>query len=74
MIKVEIQLNKHDDNEIFCSPCLLVTEDNSDERCPIILPDYMEVEDGIRITEKLKKDIEANYETVAEVKKVVYGG
>lgn len=74
MIKVEIELCKHSNNEELCSPCLLVTEDNSDDSCPIILPENMETIDAILLTDKIKRDIEDKFETVAEVKKVIYGG
>jgi len=74
MIKVTIQLNKHSDNEEYCSPTLLVTEDNSDDKCPIILPEYMETVDAILLTDKLKTSIEDNYKSVAEVEKAIYGG
>jgi hypothetical protein len=73
MVNVEIELNKHEDNEEYCSPCLMVTEDNSEERCPIILPEYMKTVDAIIYTDKLKIYIEENFKTVFDLKKFAYG-
>ena len=70
MLKVTIDLCEHDG---VCSPCMLVTEDNSDTKCPIILPEYMEVDEAKWLTEEIKGKIEEEYTTVEELRKDMYG-
>jgi hypothetical protein len=67
MIEIKVDLNKHEDDEEYCSPCLLLTDEMGDQY-PIILPEYMETKIAVAIISKLEAKIKNEFNLVAEVK------
>lgn len=67
MIEIKVDLNKHEDDEEYCSPCLLLIDETGDQY-PIILPEYMETKMAVEIISKLEEKIKIEFNSVAEVK------
>lgn len=72
MLKVDMELNMVDEENDYCSPVVIVTEDNSDDVCYIVLEENELRVVALLTKEALEEAILNNYKTVAEVK-IVYG-
>lgn len=71
MLTFEISMNQ-DENGLV-SPTVLVAETNSNESLPIILPEQMSKEYGVKLTEKLVEILKENYTSVSEIREAMYG-
>lgn len=70
MLKVKILLNKNDEED-YCNPCLLVTDD-TDLEVPIILPEYMDISVAEILTDRLKSTILRDFTTAEAVRERWY--
>lgn len=72
MLKVNLELNMIDEENDLYNPVILVTEDNSDDVCPIILPENSLRVVAVETSKAFEKAILSNYKTVEEVAKALY--
>lgn len=73
MLCFDANLNQFKDEPYLCSPTIMVTEDQTDERCPMILPEAMQVEDAKYIMPLILESYANNFTTVAEITNYLYG-
>lgn len=74
MLNFRVSLNRYDGEEHLCAPTILVSEDSSDETCVIIFPEFMETDGMSEALLRLVNDMQGEYETVAQITKLIYGG
>lgn len=73
MLCFDVNLNQFQKEPYLCSPTIMVTEDKTDDRCPIILPEAMQVSDAEVVLPILLEAYEKEFTTVAQVSHHLYG-